>query len=433
MSESTYQDFHVDITNIKTTELNNNGLVFEIKGNKEYGLNKSFINGIRRILLTEIKTVAFNDNDIVIEENSGALHNEFLKSRIALIPLYINPIDFHKSYLFELDINEYDEPLINITTDLFNIYELNKTTKDLIEKQSLMADIPDEENILLKLNNVNKEYYDLKNKLSDKKKKDIFRPFSFNKKDNYFLITELKSTNSDMDNEKIKLYCSPSVGISRENARFQNLSTVVYTFKKDKEYFKQVLKDKIEINKIKKKNDIEAFSKSLELSESERYFHKDNNEEPYWFNFEIVSNHIHTPKEVLIQSIDILHDKFINIEDNIKNMLKQSDLTIGKYNIKRFKNDQTYQISIDDEDDTTGSIIQSHAVNKYITNDTFIQICGYKKPHPLIKKIVINFMILPTDYTEQQKIQYICEFLINVIVDIQNIILMIKSKIESSI
>jgi DNA-directed RNA polymerase subunit L len=433
MSESTYQDFNVDILNIKKTELNDNGLIFEIKGTKEYGLNKSFINGIRRILLTEIKTVAFNDNDIVIEKNTGALHNEFLKSRLSLIPLYINPLDFHKSYLFELNIENLDEPIINITANLFNIYELNKTTKDLIEKQSLMTNIPDEENILLKLNNISKEFYNMDVKLSDKKKKEIFKPFTYNKKDNYFLITELKTTNSEKDIEKIILYASPSVGISRDNARFQNLSTVVYSFKKDEDMFKKVLKDKLEINKITKKSDIESFSKSLELSESERYFHKDNIDEPYWYNFEIVSNHFHSPKEVLIQSIDILHNKFINIENNIKNMLKQSDLTIGDYNIKRFKNEQTFQLTLNNEDDTTGSIIQSHAVNKFITNETFIQICGYKKPHPLINKIVINLMVTPNEYTEQQKIQYICEFLINVIVDIQNIILLIKSKVDSSI
>jgi len=121
------------------------------------------------------------------------------------------------------------------------------------------------------------------------------------------------------------------------------------------------------------------------------------------------------------------------MEDSLKNMLKQSDIGSGKYNINRFKNDQTFQVSIDNEDDTVGSIIQSHAVNKFITNETFIQLCGYKKPHPLIDKIVFNFMILPTDYTEIQKVTYITEFLINVIVDIKNILQIIKSQCESAI
>ncbi len=431
MSDLTHQKFTVDITKIKNP--NEKSLLFEINGNKEYGFNKSIVNGIRRTLLTSIKTIAFNDNDIIIEENTGALHNEFLKSRIGLIPLYIDPNEFHKSYLFELNIEGFDTPIINITADMFNIYGLNKTTTDTIEKQSLMGDIPDEENILLKMNNISKEYYNMDKKLPDKLKKQIFKPFNFNGKDNYFLITELKLTNSDFDNEKIKLYASPTISTSKENARFNNLSTVVYSFKKDNDIFQKVLKDKLQINKITKKKEADSFGKSLYLSESERYFHKDNNEEPYWYNFEIVSNHHFSPKEVLIQSIDILNNRFINMENNLKMMLKQSDISSGKYNINRFKNDQTYQVSIDNEDDTVGSIIQSHAVNKFITNETFIQLCGYKKPHPLIDKIVFNVMILPTDYTEIQKVTYITEFLINVIVDIKYILEIIKSQCDSTI
>jgi len=431
MTDSTHQDFTVDIINIKNK--NDKSLMFEIKGNSDYGFNKSIINAIRRTLLTSIKTIAFDENDIMIEENSGALHNEFLKSRIGLIPLYIDPIDFHKSYLFELIIDKFDTPIVNVTADLFNIYELNKQTKDLIESQSLMGDIPDEENILIKLNKVSKEYYNMDKKLSEKLKKEIFRPFSFNKKDNYFLITELKSTNSEFDNEKINLYASPSIGVSKEHARYNNLSTVVYSFKKDDDSFNKVLKDNLIINKITKKKEIDAYTKTLSLAESERYFHRDKHQEPFWFNFEIVSNHHFTPKEVLIQSIDILHNKFVNFEINLKEMLKQSDITTGKYNINRFKNNETFQVSINNEDDTTGAIIQSHAVNKFINRDSFIQLCGYKKPHPLIDNIVFNIMIKPTDYTETQKVTYITEFLINVIVDIQNILLIIKSKCDSNI
>ena len=122
MSDLTHQKFTVDITKIKNP--NEKSLLFEINGNKEYGFNKSIVNGIRRTLLTSIKTIAFNDNDIIIEENTGALHNEFLKSRIGLIPLYIDPNEFHKSYLFELNIEGFDTPIINITADMFNIYGL---------------------------------------------------------------------------------------------------------------------------------------------------------------------------------------------------------------------------------------------------------------------------------------------------------------------
>ena len=65
MSDLTHQKFTVDITNIKNP--NQKSLLFEINGNKEYCLNKSFVNAIRRTLLKDIKTIAFNDDDIIIE------------------------------------------------------------------------------------------------------------------------------------------------------------------------------------------------------------------------------------------------------------------------------------------------------------------------------------------------------------------------------
>ena len=46
------------------------------------------------------------------------------------------------------------------------------------------------------------------------------------------------------------------------------------------------------------------------------------------------------------------------------------------------------------EDDTTGNIIQSHMVNKFLNGNSIIQVCGYKKPHPLTDLIIFNIMIL---------------------------------------
>ena len=81
---------------------------FDIKGDKENGLDKSIINSLRRTLLSTIPTVAFrtdiNNSDIIIKKNNSSLHNEFLADRIALIPLYINPLDYQKQYLFHLKV-----------------------------------------------------------------------------------------------------------------------------------------------------------------------------------------------------------------------------------------------------------------------------------------------------------------------------------------
>ena len=71
----------------------NNEFVFDIKGNKDYGFDKSIINSIRRTILSDIPTIGFryvdkNEiNSLKIIKNTTALHNEFIMHRLSLIPL----------------------------------------------------------------------------------------------------------------------------------------------------------------------------------------------------------------------------------------------------------------------------------------------------------------------------------------------------------
>ena len=88
-----------------TIEINNiikkdNHLSFDILCDEINGLDKSFINSIRRVLLSSIPSIAFrtdNISDIIIEKNNTSLHNEFLSHRISLIPLYIDPTNYNKN------------------------------------------------------------------------------------------------------------------------------------------------------------------------------------------------------------------------------------------------------------------------------------------------------------------------------------------------
>ena len=85
--------FQPNITNI---HFEKGEFRFNLSGTETYGLDKSFMNAIRRVLLTDIPTVAFRvdenkEKDITINTNSGSIHNEILIQRIGLLHLYINP------------------------------------------------------------------------------------------------------------------------------------------------------------------------------------------------------------------------------------------------------------------------------------------------------------------------------------------------------
>ena len=414
----TFQDFSVKFH--KSDKHLKNELSFELEGDEVYGLDKSIVNGIRRTLLTDIKTCAFNENNIIVNTNRSSLHNEFLKHRISLIPLYINPIEY-EYLLFELKVKCNDETIKNITVDMFNIYKVNADTKHQLQKQEQMDYILDEDNMREKLKKVDTTFYDMDSPLSNSDKKKIFRPTEFNKMVSYFLLTELKQLNSEEEFEEIELYCIPDIRSGRYHACYNNLSTVVYSFKHNEKMFASVLHDKIKINKIK---NVDEYTKSLFLSEGERYYYRDNNNEPYWYNFKLTSNHFFDSKDVFIQSIDILINRFNYIQENIKNIQDESMET--DYTIERLKNDLTYKLNLPNEDDTTGNIIQCHVVNKFIDSDSYMQFCGYKRPHPLKNEIFINVMIKPNENSEPQRINFIIKFFVDVIEDLMSLLKIFK-------
>ena len=56
-----------------TIKINDNSLEFEIKGDPKYGLDKTIVNGIRRVLLSSLPSVAFRTGsenpDLVMVKN----------------------------------------------------------------------------------------------------------------------------------------------------------------------------------------------------------------------------------------------------------------------------------------------------------------------------------------------------------------------------
>ena len=427
---ATHGDFGVKI--LKSKESDKRNSIFDLVGDVNYGLDKSIVNGIRRTLLTDINTIAINEDDIAINTNHGGLHNEFLKHRISLIPLYIDPKDYHRQYLFVLKVKvSDDEPLVKVTADKFNIYKLKPENERLYQKQKDMEYINDDENLLLKLSNgVDTSYYNLDHPISDTDKKKIFRPFVFNKTENYFSITELKNTNSVEENEEIELYCIPSIGTSREHSRFNNLPTVTYSFKRDKKQFERVVADKLVIEKIKPAN-TESFTRSLELSEGERYYFRDARNEPYHYIFKLTSNHYYPSEIVFVQATELLIGRFMDIVDNLRKIISKPDES--RFSIERLKRDTTFKIVMLREDDTTGNMIQAQAVNHHLNSKSYIELVGYKKPHPLTDLIFMNIMVKPNSYSEDQKKTEIIQFLITVVDDIIEILKKISNKANTTL
>ena len=343
----------------KATELQ-----FDIKGDTETGLDKSIINSIRRTLLSTIPTVAFrtesDNSDIIIKKNNASLHNEFIADRIGLIPLYINPSDYHKQYLFHLNVvSNQSEPITTITANDFEIYPLKKTVDPLL------------------LESIDFNDYDKENKLSQKEKDTIFKPFKFNGKNNYCIITELKSTNSSTRQE-IEMYGVPSLSYAYENAKWQAVSRATYAFKRDDKLFEKIFQEKVKMNEIAKSNQAK-FKKELFIAESERYFHRDKNLQPYWYTFNIDSVHFMKSKELFISANQLLIENLEKLIEELPKLVLQekSFLTLEQLDEGIFK------IIMTGFDDTIGNIIQNYIATRMINDSSIMSVCGYKKTHPL--------------------------------------------------
>ena len=160
-------DFKVSIPK-ESINKNDNSLTFELKGDPKNGLDKTIVNGIRRILISSLPAVAFRidgDNpDLVMVKNNTSLHNEFLLHRIALIPLYLNPYEWHKDLLFKLTIKNDTKKLMSISAKKIEIYKI---------KPSIMLKCK-ENGDFSSLEKVKLENYDLTNALPEEEKEKIF-------------------------------------------------------------------------------------------------------------------------------------------------------------------------------------------------------------------------------------------------------------------
>ena len=393
----------MEYSNIKKyNDGTNDILSFELKGDEKLGLDKSIVNGVRRTLISSINSVSFDN--ITILENNTSVHNEYIKQRIELIPIKLDPDKYKNDYLFMIDVvNDRDDTVVKITTNDFKIYPIKKSS---VYKDTVTIDD-----------------YDLNSPLSDNIKNIIFKPFKIKDIISYIFITELKSTNSN-DRQSLKLYSIPNVDNGYKHAKYNNISNAIYTFHIDDKLFKENLSNQIKLKNIKKE-DIEQFSKDYEFEFIERFYHRDINTEPYWYDINISSFHYYSPVILYNKSINIIIQK-------LQDCIKQFELLLSSPDLSTFtlyKKNKTFVIKMMDYDDTIGNIIQSYACK--IDKNNFIQVCGYKKPHPLEYYIELSLFPKQSYSNERQTFNMLVQSINDVIINIINILQEMLSKSQT--
>ena len=155
---------------------------------------------------------------------------------------------------------------------------------------------------------------------------------------------------------------------------------------------KAYIDEQLEIAKSKNVTPMskEKLTKRFELTESARYFYTNDKEEANVFTFKIESVGVIPPLIIFHRAINIIKEKINNF---ISNLISKNENAV-KINVSD-KFSGGYDIIVNDEDDTLGTIIQSHLAILYadfsLTKEQRkLQFIGYKKPHPLEKKIMFS-------------------------------------------
>ena len=365
---------------VKNTEESSDVLSFTISNKK--GLDTSVLNSIRRVILNEIPTMAFNTetceegkDNVTILKNNSVLHNEYLEHRIGLIPLCIDTIDSedkeeykYMDYLFVLDVEvgDAETETREVTTEDLQIYKVKNKDNDYSIKD-------------FDLNTFKQKY----EKVSDEDTEKIIRPFIFNEDKHYITITKLKKENiTGDDKEHLTFMASPTVDIGKTNARYSHISQVAYKYTIDTK--------KADIERAARlSEDGDEAAKLFDTLDIEKFYKTDKNGKPNSYDFKLETFGFLDNKKTLVKSIDILINKLDTFISNLEE---------EKLEVKECEDIQSAtEIIIPGEDDTLGNLLHKHIVNNYINEenleDSEVLFCSYTKPHPLTDEINIKIIV----------------------------------------
>lgn len=282
-----------------------------------------FANAVRRIMISEINSVGIDRDSINLLNNRTVLHNDFIKERLSFLP--VKHTDHFLDYTLKLNIENNELDIKEIYAKDIEVYE--NSTKVSADKIFVYPDA---------------------------------------------LFTKLKFTNKLHFEAKLKLSTNKEDG-----SVFNPTCVSLYRFEKDDVKIKELL------SKLETEDDKLEF----QLGESERYYKKNEYEQPECYHFEVETIGGLESKKIVNKALEVLKNKLLLL----KGYITEGNITkVIKSESKHMKNAIDYKIL--NEDDTLGNIMTYQ-----LHNNTSVNYAGYYIPHPNDKLIVIRVLADDTD------------------------------------
>ena len=299
--------------------------------------NVSIANALRRVLLSDIKTVVFNtDKDnINIIKNTTRFHNEILKQRLGCIPIHIKDPDGIENLQIELNMNNESDSLQYVTTSDFMIKDI-ASDKYLTKEQT----------------------------------KAIFPPNKITKE--FVLFTRLRpKISNDIPGEKLHLITKLKLGTAKEDGMYNVVSTCAYGNTPDP---------------VEQHNQWQEIAEELEskgLSENKIAYQREN-----WYTLQAKRHFIKDSFDFRIESIGVFKNvELMNMacDDIIKRLNKIKEKATNqqlKLNKKTTAMANAVDIILQGEDYTIGKVIEYILHEQYYKNDGELSYVGFIKKHP---------------------------------------------------
>jgi DNA-directed RNA polymerase alpha subunit len=309
------------------------------------GVDVSYVNAVRRTILSDIPIVCFKttpheSNKANISVNTTRLNNEILKQRLSCIPICIKDLEIPiKNYMLELDVENKTDTIMYVTTKDFKIK--NITTDTYLEEGDLRKIFP------------------------------TYVPPTG--KGEYFIdfVRLRPKLSEELPGEKIKLTCALSIGTARDDGAFNVTGTCSYgCTPDDAKIVEELAKRKQKwADEGKSEAAIEFEAANWKLLEGLRYVKRNS------FDFIIQTVGIYENPEIIIKACQILMDKFVELKqilDKDAIDIHPADSTI----------DACYDIILENEDYTIGNILNYELYGVYYRDLKKLSYVGFKKMHP---------------------------------------------------
>ena len=311
-------------------------------------INVSFVNAIRRTILSEINVCCIEfdsnnvDNDsILISVNTGRLHNEILKHRLSCIPVYVKEDmeTFCKENILEIDCHNNSDVPIFVTSGDFRVK--NQVRGDYLEN------------------------------------KNIFPPNRMT--NDYIDFSRLRPKISDtIPGESLKLTAKFSISNASKNSTHNVVSVCSYSNSLDEIEIKKkwnVLH--VELKSRGVSDEVIDFEKrNFYFLDANRIFVENS------FDFKIQSVCILSNREILLLSLTHLLEKFVSFlalleKDGVTILVSETTMPFS------------FDVQLYDEDYTFGKILEYLLYQHFYLGAT-LSYCGFKKFHPHDNKSVIR-------------------------------------------